>query len=190
MPSFQDRGTSLALTIGLILKAPSSSPEQAQEAALRPLCDRLLLATRLSQPAITAALARAGLALQPGITIMLADFNSLQMSQSSLVDFLIRLRAKGVSLAIASPSAAVDADGRSDTLAFLELYRAHLTARRNAPRSSHGRKPKLSPEQVREIRRLLDNGQDSAGRIAKQFGISRSTLYNYLAKDGPSGSAK
>lgn len=180
----------MTLTIGLILRTPTSSPEQAQEAALRPLCDRLLLATRLSDPAIAAALARAGLAPVPGLTIMLADFNSLQMSSSSLIRFLIRLRAKGLSFAIASPRIAVTADGQSDTLGFLDLYRAHLAALRQASCPSHGRRPKLSSAQVQEICRLLARSGNTADRVAKQFGISRSTLYNYLAKDRSSDRAQ
>lgn len=44
-----------------------------------------------------------------------------------------------------------------------------------------GRKPSLSNEQVDEIKLRLDNG-DKKTQIAKDFGISRETLYQYIRK--------
>jgi len=44
-----------------------------------------------------------------------------------------------------------------------------------------GRKPSLSNEQVAEIKLRLDNG-DKKSQIARDFGISRETLYQYIRK--------
>ena len=44
-----------------------------------------------------------------------------------------------------------------------------------------GRKPSLSSEQVNEVKSRLDNG-DKKTQIAKDFGISRETLYQYIRK--------
>lgn len=44
-----------------------------------------------------------------------------------------------------------------------------------------GRKPILSPEQVLEIRLRLQNGHTKT-KIARDFGVSRETLYQYLKK--------
>lgn len=40
-----------------------------------------------------------------------------------------------------------------------------------------GRPPKLSPEQVKEIKALRASGQFTMSSIAKRYGISRSRLY-------------
>jgi DNA invertase Pin-like site-specific DNA recombinase len=42
-----------------------------------------------------------------------------------------------------------------------------------------GRKPSLSPEQAAELRKRVAAGEKKAG-IARDFNISRETLYQYL----------
>ena len=44
-----------------------------------------------------------------------------------------------------------------------------------------GRKPILSSDQVREIKEREANG-DKKSHIAREYGISRETLYQYLRK--------
>jgi DNA invertase Pin-like site-specific DNA recombinase len=51
-----------------------------------------------------------------------------------------------------------------------------LAKRRGAYR---GRKRSLNPEQVAEARRRIEAGEAKA-KIARDFGISRETLYQYL----------
>lgn len=46
-----------------------------------------------------------------------------------------------------------------------------------------GRKKSLAPEQIAELRRRVDAGETKA-QVARDFGISRETLYNYLAEVG------
>ena len=43
-----------------------------------------------------------------------------------------------------------------------------------------GRKPSLSPERILELKKRVDAGEKKAG-LAREFGISRETLYSYLA---------
>ena len=45
-----------------------------------------------------------------------------------------------------------------------------------------GRKKALSPERVAELRRRADAGEQKA-KLAREFGISRETLYQYLKTD-------
>lgn len=44
-----------------------------------------------------------------------------------------------------------------------------------------GRKKSLSPDKIEELRRRVNAGQTKA-QVARDFGISRETLYNYLAQ--------
>ena len=46
-----------------------------------------------------------------------------------------------------------------------------------------GRKKSLSPERVAEVRRRVEAGEQKAA-LAREFGISRETLYQYLKADG------
>jgi DNA invertase Pin-like site-specific DNA recombinase len=46
-----------------------------------------------------------------------------------------------------------------------------------------GRKKSLGPEQLADLRRRLAAGEKKA-RLAREFGISRETLYQYLRTDG------
>ena len=56
-----------------------------------------------------------------------------------------------------------------------------LAKRRGAYR---GRKPSLSPERVADLRRRVQAGEKKL-RLAKEFGISRETLYQYLRQPEP-----
>jgi DNA invertase Pin-like site-specific DNA recombinase len=75
--------------------------------------------------------------------------------------------------------------------AFAEFERALLRERQREgialarQRGAYrGRKPSLSPERVAELRRRVLAGQKKL-RLAKEFGISRETLYQYLRQPAP-----
>ena len=61
-----------------------------------------------------------------------------------------------------------------------ERTMAGLAAARARGRKG-GRKAKLTPAQLKAVRTLLEARELSVGEIAKQFGVSRSTLYRCLA---------
>lgn len=73
--------------------------------------------------------------------------------------------------------------------AFAEFERALLRERQREgialakQRGAYrGRKKALSPEQVAELRRRVATGEQKA-KLAREFGISRETLYQYLKTD-------
>ncbi|MDN7182538.1 recombinase family protein [Caballeronia sp. SEWSISQ10-4 2] len=70
--------------------------------------------------------------------------------------------------------------------AFSEFERALIRERQREgialakqPGAYRGRKPTLSDAQVADLRRRVDDGERKA-QIAREFGISRETLYQYL----------
>jgi DNA invertase Pin-like site-specific DNA recombinase len=68
-----------------------------------------------------------------------------------------------------------------------ERTRAGLKAARARGRNG-GRRPILSLSQLRQAKRLLDDPEVTAREVAQTFGVSRSTLYNNLARlDTPAG---
>jgi len=73
--------------------------------------------------------------------------------------------------------------------AFAEFERALLRERQREGialakqlGAYRGRKKALSPEQVAELRRRVATGEQKA-KLAREFGISRETLYQYLKTD-------
>jgi hypothetical protein len=46
-----------------------------------------------------------------------------------------------------------------------------------------GRRPKLTPAQVRQAQRLYDEGEHTVEQIAAMFGVKRATLYGHLDKN-------
>lgn len=46
-----------------------------------------------------------------------------------------------------------------------------------------GRKPSLTPEQIAEVKALVAAGKQPKASIARDFGISRETLYQYLKQE-------
>ena len=78
-------------------------------------------------------------------------------------------------------------DRRTDNEPVLVLVRKltrcadHLAKQRGAYR---GRKNALSEEKADELRRRAAAGEKKAG-LAREFGISRETLYQYLRQEPP-----
>lgn len=58
-----------------------------------------------------------------------------------------------------------------------ERTRAGLDAARARGRKG-GRKPKLAPKDIREIKVLLKDPSIPVSDVAKRFGVSRTTIYN------------
>ncbi len=63
--------------------------------------------------------------------------------------------------------------------AFAEFERALIRERRGAYR---GRKKSLSSERIAELRQRVEAGEQKT-KLAREFGISRETLYQYLRTD-------
>lgn len=63
-----------------------------------------------------------------------------------------------------------------------ERQREGIAIAKTVPGKYKGRAPALKPSQVQEIKALAQTGVSKVA-LAKQFGISRASLYNYLAED-------
>ncbi|WP_413895458.1 recombinase family protein [Rhodoferax sp.] len=60
-----------------------------------------------------------------------------------------------------------------------ERTMAGLTAARARGRKG-GRRPSLSPKDIRAVRAFLKTGELTVGEIAQRFNVARSTIYNHL----------
>ena len=50
-----------------------------------------------------------------------------------------------------------------------------------------GRKPSLTPEQVAELRKRVDVDGEKVARLAREYGVSRQTVYEHLKRTGGAG---
>lgn len=140
--------------------------------------------------------------LREGDTLHVHSIDRLARNLADLQQVVDQLTAKGVvvhfhkeNLLFGGGSAGGGADPMQRLLfqvmgAFAEFERALIRERQRegialakAAGKYKGRKKALNPEQVRDLLQRVGRGESKA-RLAREFGVSRQTLYGYL-KAGP-----
>lgn len=144
-------------------------------------------------------LANALRALRAGDTLVVTRLDRLGRNLPHLIATVNALAARGVGFE--SLAERLDTTSAGGELIFhlfasmaqferrlnSERTRAGLKAARARGRNG-GRPPILSISQLRQAKRLLDDPEVTAREVAHTFGVSRSTLYNNLARlDAPAG---
>ncbi len=133
-------------------------------------------------------------ALRPGDTLVVWRLDRLGRSLSDLVRIVSDLECRGVGFE--SLSERIETSSAAGKLVFhvfaalaefersliRERTRAGLAAAR-ARGKKGGRKPALTPQQVREIRALMRDPAIPITTIAKRYGVSRTTIYKYAAQE-------
>ena len=129
-------------------------------------------------------------ALRAGDTLVVWRLDRLGRSLPDLVQIVAQLEARGVQLE--SLQERIDTSTATGRLVFhlfgslaefernliRERTLAGLAAARARGRQG-GRKPALTPAQIREIRVLMADKSIPVSQIAERYGVSRSTLYKY-----------
>lgn len=135
-------------------------------------------------------------ALQAGDTLVVWRLDRLGRSLPDLVRIVVDLQSKGIGFeSITEKIETVSTAGKSVFHVFAALAefernlirertQAGLVAARARGRAG-GRKPKLSAQQIKEVRRLMADPNISVSQIAKRYKVSRTTLY----KVAPRGEA-
>ncbi len=141
--------------------------------------------------------------LRPGDILVTASLDQLGRTQRELIATVGEVRRRGAGLR--SLREELDTAGPGGAAIFrvfdglAELGRAAISAGTSdglaaarARGKRLGRPPALTPEQLREVRGLLLRPENTVTGIARQLGVSRSTIYKYLpdamrtgAPDGP-----
>src|SRR5664280_804223 len=131
--------------------------------------------------------------LRNGDTLMVTELSRLGRSTSQLSQLADDLSDRGISLRIlnlgidtGTPSGkliysiiAAVAEMERDLL--IERTMSGLAASRARGRVG-GRKPSLTPAQVRRVRQLYDAEDLTVAEIASSVGVSRQTVYRYLER--------
>ena len=131
--------------------------------------------------------------LRRGDTLVITRLDRLGRSMLHLVTLGAELREKGIGLKVLEQGIDSNtAEGRAmfGMLSVLAEFqrelivantRDGLAAARSRGRTG-GRRPKLTPAQVRQAQRLYDEGEHTVEQIAAMFGVKRATLYGHLDK--------
>ncbi len=131
--------------------------------------------------------------LRAGDTLIVWKLDRLGRSAHSLIGWANDLAARGINFrSLTDPIDTSTAMGRmffQITAALAEMERslirertmAGLTAARARGRRG-GRRPKLTPHQIEQARRLMADPSESAVHVAATFGVNRSTLYRLLKR--------
>jgi len=130
--------------------------------------------------------------LEPGDTLIVWKLDRLGRSLGNLITMLDGLKARGVKFR--SLTEAIDTEtptGRAmwQMIGVLaELERSLISERTRAGVKAakargvkFGRKPKMTPEQIRHAKKLIDAGEHGRDEVAALFNVGRKTLYRALA---------
>ena len=135
--------------------------------------------------------------LRKGDTLAVTELSRLGRSTSQLSTLADDLRERGIALRILNLGidtgtvsgklvySIIAAVGEMERDLLVERTNSGLAAARARGRSG-GRKREFSPSAARKAQELYDAGELSVAAIARQFGVSRPTLYRYLTVNAQS----
>ena len=129
--------------------------------------------------------------LREGDTLFVWRLDRLGRNLADLIHMAGELEGKKIGFA--SVTEKIDTSSSSGRLVFhvfaslaefernliRERTRAGLSAARARGRKG-GRRPKLSPKDIKTVRALLRTRELTVGEIAERFAVARSTIYNHL----------
>lgn len=130
---------------------------------------------------------------RPGDTLVVTRLDRLGRSLKNLLELSARM--EGMKIELHSLKESIDTSTSAGRLFFhmmasLAEFQADLIRERTRAGLAEARKrgqlggskPKLTPERFALAKQLYDAQQCTVGDIAKEFGISRATFYNYLTR--------
>lgn len=134
--------------------------------------------------------------LRPGDTLVITRLSRAMRSMRDLLNVAHDLEGRGIGLRVIKQ--AIDTTTPQGRLVFhmiaaidefqreliVEGTKEGLAAARARGRLG-GRKPKLTPEQVKRARELYDSRALTVAEIGTQFGVGRATIYRVLAVEAP-----
>lgn len=168
-----------------------NTERQLKDIALDKIFEEKVSGKDANRPALTACMDH----LREGDTLHVHSIDRLARNLKDLQQIVSTLTSKGISVRFHKENLTFDAAGAASPIqtlmfqmlgAFAEFERTLTNERRRegmaiakANGVKMGAPSKLSVDQIEEIKRLVTDGGDKSA-IAKQFGISRPTLYKLI----------
>lgn len=183
-----------ALRIGYGRVSTADQNLDAQADALRAAgVDRIFVEKHTGTKASRPEFDRARAQLRRGDTLVVTRMDRLGRSTKDLLTIVSELEADGVALQILEQNIdTTTPEGRlffTMVAGFAEFEHEIMVARTKdglaAARARGrvgGRKPKMTPERVKQARKLYDERSMTVQQIADLFGVSRPTIYRALER--------
>ncbi len=180
------KGSGLSTTVAFLAETQGSATIEEQKACLG-ADDNVIVAGRRGFHEIGQILARNGITLTSGDHVKVYDLTCLALSTTTLIRELTKLLGQGISFEIAKAGIVLKPGAKDKTLALLEAFdghHRHVHGIKTHPvhAAPQGRKRILDPERLEAIRAMLDEPGATHGSVARELGVGRSTLFNYLER--------
>ncbi|NIJ30955.1 DNA invertase Pin-like site-specific DNA recombinase [Sphingomonas insulae] len=149
----------------------------------------MIVADRQSFNKLGDLLARHGIKLTAGDRIKVYDLSCITLSTTTLIRTMTKMLSRGIAFEIVSAGIVIEprADDKLHALlGALDGHYGYLHGLKTHPieTASRGRRRILDPDQLPQIRAKLDAPGATATDVARELGVARSTLFNFLDRYG------
>lgn len=149
--------------------------------------DTIVYSGRSSFPDILKHLSRHGQPLKAGDTLKIFDLSCFPDNTMTLIRVFQKILSEGISIEIQKPGLLISSDPASNELAtfvaMLDEHWGHLHGIKSHPPDSRpGRKVRITIEQLPDIRKRLSAKGATVSSVAKDIGVGRSTLFDFLRR--------
>ena len=141
--------------------------------------------------------------VRDGDTLHVHSIDRLARNMQDLLSLLSDLTGRGVSVKFHKENLTFTPDKENPfqrlqlQLIGSEFERAMIRERQRegiaiakAAGKYKGRKPSLTPEQAAELRKRVEENGEKVARLAREYGVSRQTVYEHLKRIGDVGHSK
>jgi DNA invertase Pin-like site-specific DNA recombinase len=178
----------LGRTVAYLSECQGSATIDDQKACLGP-DDYVVVADRQSFNKLGDLLARHGIKLTAGDRIKVYDLSCITLSTTTLIRTMTKMLGRGIAFEIVSAGIVIEprADDKLHALlGALDGHYRYLHGLKTHPieTASRGRRRILDPDQLPQIRAKLDAPGATATDVARELGVARSTLFNFLDRYG------
>lgn len=186
-------GRALAKVIAFLAVTPKSASQAEQEKAFAS-ADHILRGGRLGPTEIKNTLAHHGMALEPGDVLMIHDPACIAIETGSVIGLFVNVLQRGVTIKFVNPPFEITPSNPPSTaeqlLSSLDQHRRFLHGMKThgGVKGKIGRPPSLAPEDREKVQLLVSDPNNTMAGIARDLGVSRGALYDYLEREGISRS--
>ena len=176
----------MSRTVAFLAETRGSPTIDEQKACLDP-DDHVVVAGQKSFSRVGKLLESRSLRLNPGDRIKVFDLSCISLSTTTLIRVLTRKLRAGITLELVSAGIILE-PGAEDKLhamlVALDGHHRHVRGLKTNPADAapRGRKRLLDADQLPAIREKLNEPGATATKVAQEFGVARSTLFNYLER--------
>jgi DNA invertase Pin-like site-specific DNA recombinase len=131
-------------------------------------------------------LAKEGHELMRGDRIKIYDFTCLPLNTMTLVRMMVKVLRRGITIEFCAPKIVIEPDDGSDLFRLVAALDNHWRRvhgmKTHSSDSKPGRKPRLTDDQLSDIRQMLDMSGATVASVAKSLGVGRTTLFDFLQR--------